>query len=77
VALIDIRVKRLAEGNPGFSRFLGKIGEIKIDWGPGYRVYYTEVRREIIILLCGGSKSGQQRDIETARKLAARYTKEE
>jgi len=77
VALIDTRVKRLAEGNPGFNRFLGKIGEMKIDYGPGYRVYYTDTGREIIILLCGGDKGGQQKDIETARELAARYVEEE
>ena len=73
LALIDVRIKRLAEGNPGFGRFLGKITEMKIDYGPGYRVYYTDTGKEIIILLCGGDKSTQQRDIETARKLAAQY----
>ena len=74
LALIDMRIKRLAEGNPGYSRFLGKIIEIKIDYGPGYRVYYTETGKEIIVLLCGGDKSTQQSDIETARKLAAQYS---
>ena len=61
------------EGNPGYSRFLGKINEIKIDYGSGYRVYYTERGEEIIVLLCGGDKSTQQSDIETARKLAAQF----
>ena len=73
LALIDMRIKRLAEGNPGYCRFLGKITEMKIDYGPGYRVYYTDTGKEIIILLCGGDKSTQQSDIETARKLAAQY----
>jgi putative addiction module killer protein len=77
VALIDIRIKRLAEGNRGHGRFLGKIAEMKIDYGPGYRVYYTDTGNEIIILLCGGDKSTQQDDIKTARKLAARYGKGE
>ena len=77
LALIDIRIKRLAEGNPGYSRFLGKISEMKIDYGPGYRVYYTETGKEIIILLCGGEKSSQQSDIETARKIAAQYDRGE
>jgi putative addiction module killer protein len=77
VALIDIRVKRLAGGNRGRGRFLGKIAEMKIDYGPGYRVYYTDTGSEIIILLCGGDKSTQQSDIKTARKLAARYCKGE
>jgi putative addiction module killer protein len=73
LALIDMRIKRLAEGNPGYGRFLGKITEMKIDYGPGYRVYYTDTGKEIIVLLCGGDKSTQQSDIETARKLAAQY----
>jgi len=73
LAIIDMRIKRLAEGNPGSSRFLGKITEMKIDYGPGYRVYYTDTGKEIIVLLCGGDKSTQQSDIETARKLAAQY----
>ena len=73
LALIDMRIKRLARGNPGYGRFLGKITEMKIDYGPGYRVYYTDTGKEIIILLCGGDKSTQQSDIETARKLAAQY----
>ena len=73
LALIDIRIKRLAEGNPGFCRFLGKITEMKIDYGPGYRLYYIDTGKDIIILLCGGSKSTQQSDIKTARKMAAQY----
>ena len=77
LALIDIRIKRLAEGNPGYSRFLGKIKEIKIDYGSGYRIYYTDSGKEIIILLCGGDKSTQRSDIETARKLAAQFTQGE
>jgi len=73
VALIDMRIKRLAEGNPGYGRFLGKVSEMKIDYGPGYRVYYTETGNEIILLLCGGDKTTQQGDLEAARKLAAQY----
>jgi putative addiction module killer protein len=73
LALIDMRIKRLAEGNPGYGRFLGTITEMKINYGPGYRVYYTDTGKEIIVLLCGGDKSTQQNDIETARKLAAQY----
>ena len=75
-ALIDTRIKRLAEGNPGYSRFLGGVWEMKIGWGPGYRVYYAESGREIVVLLCGGDKRGQQSGIETARELAAKYRKE-
>jgi putative addiction module killer protein len=77
LALIDMRIKRLSEGNPGICRFLGKITEMKINYGPGYRVYYTDTGKEIIVLLCGGDKSTQQSDIETARKLAAQYAQGE
>jgi putative addiction module killer protein len=77
LALIDMRIKRLSEGNPGYGRFLGKITEMKIDYGPGYRVYYADTGKEIIVLLCGGDKSTQQSDIETARKLAAQYVQGE
>ncbi len=70
-ARIQVRVDRLAHGNPGQSRHLaGGVSEIKIDFGPGYRVYYTERRGEIVVLLAGGDKSSQQRDIEAAMLLA-------
>jgi putative addiction module killer protein len=73
------RIKRLENGNPGD---VGPIGdgcsEMRIDYGPGYRVYYTGPRstdtgKEIIILLCGGDKSTQQADIAKAKKIAAAY----
>ena len=67
---IDMRVKRLAGGNPGYHRFLGDISEMKIDYGPGYRVYYKDTGKIIYVLLCGGDKSTQSKDIETARELA-------
>lgn len=71
-ARIQVRVDRLAHGNPGQSRNLaGGVSELKIDFGPGYRVYYTERRGEIVVLLAGGDKSSQQRDIEAAMLLAA------
>jgi putative addiction module killer protein len=70
-ARIQLRVDRLAHGNPGSSRTLTQgVRELKIDVGPGYRVYYTERGGELIILLAGGDKSTQQRDIETAIALA-------
>lgn len=70
-ARIQVRVDRLANGNPGQHRNLtGGISELKIDFGPGYRVYYTERRGELVILLAGGDKSTQQRDIKTAIALA-------
>ncbi len=70
-ARIQVRVDRLAHGNPGQHRNLaGGIAELKIDFGPGYRIYYTERGGELIILLAGGDKSTQQQDIKTAITLA-------
>jgi putative addiction module killer protein len=70
-ARIQMRVDRLAHGNPGQHRNLTHgISELKIDVGPGYRVYYTERNGELIILLAGGDKSTQQQDIKTAAALA-------
>jgi putative addiction module killer protein len=70
-ARIQVRVDRLAHGNPGQHRQLTEgICELKIDVGPGYRVYYTQRGEELIILLVGGDKSSQQRDISQAQALA-------
>lgn len=70
-ARIQVRVDRLAHGNPGQHRSLTHgVRELKIDTGPGYRVYYTERSGVLIVLLAGGDKSSQQRDIETAITLA-------
>ncbi|MCP3961167.1 MAG: type II toxin-antitoxin system RelE/ParE family toxin [bacterium] len=70
-ARIQVRVDRLAHGNPWQHRNLTHgVSELKIDFGPGYRVYYTERGNELIVLLAGGDKSNQQRDIETAITLA-------
>jgi putative addiction module killer protein len=66
-AHIQVRVDRLAHGNPGQHRNLSAgVSELKVDFGPGYRVYYTERDGELIILLAGGDKSTQQKDIEIA-----------
>ncbi len=77
VALIRERLLRLAGGNPGFGKYFGKIGELKIDYGPGYRVYYHDTGREIIVLLCGGDKTTQKRDINKAWKLVEIYERGE
>jgi len=70
-ARIQMRVDRLAHGNPGQHRNLTHgISELKIDVSPGYRVYYTERNGELIILLAGGDKSTQQQNIKTAAVLA-------
>ncbi|KOQ64993.1 addiction module protein [Stenotrophomonas maltophilia] len=70
-ARILARIGRLAEGHPGDHRYLGDgISELGIDAGPGYRLYYTQRGRQLLILLVGGDKSSQQRDIEKAREIA-------
>jgi len=75
-ARIISRINRLAEGNPGDNRFLDDISELRIDYGPGYRVYFKDTGKEIIILLCGGDKSTQQADIARARQIAMFYQEE-
>ena len=76
-ALIVARVKRLEEGNPGDSGPIGEgLSEMRIHYGPGYRVYFKDTGKEIIILLCGGDKSTQQSDIIRAKKIAKYYEEE-
>lgn len=70
-ARIQVRVDRLVHGNPGKHRVLTDgVCELKIDFGPGYRVYYIERGGALIVLLAGGDKSTQARDIEIAIALA-------
>ena len=70
-ARIQVRVDRLVHGNPGKHRDLTDgVSELKIDFGPGYRVYYTQRGSRILVLLVGGDKSRQQKDIEMAISLA-------
>lgn len=70
-ARIQVRVDRLVHGNPGQHRVLTDgVCELKIDFGPGYRVYYTERAGVVVVLLAGGDKSSQQKDIKTAIVLA-------
>lgn len=70
-ARIQVRVDRLVHGNPGQHRVLTDgVCELKVDFGPGYRVYYTERAGVVIVLLAGGDKSSQQKDIATAVALA-------
>jgi putative addiction module killer protein len=67
-----VRIDRLSLGNFGQHRELKEgVGELKLDFGPGYRLYYARRGAVLVILLCGGSKSSQARDIEQAVKLAA------
>lgn len=70
-ARIQVRVDRLAHGNPGQHRVLSNgVCELKIDVGPGYRVYYIKQQDVLIILLAGGDKSTQSVDIRTAISMA-------
>ena len=69
---IQVRIDRLATGNPGKHRVLtGGVAEMKLDFGPGYRIYYTERAGRLVILLCGGDKSTQTEDIALAIALAS------
>ena len=71
-----MRVDRLVHGNPGEHRNLSNgVSELKIDFGPGYRVYYSQRGNRLLLLLAGGEKSTQQKDIRTAIALAKNYEK--
>jgi putative addiction module killer protein len=70
-ARVQARIERLALGNPGDVRPVGEgVSELRIDQGPGYRVYFVHRGKTLIILLAGGDKSTQAKDIETALRLA-------
>lgn len=70
-ARVLARVERMAAGNPGDVRLVGEgVSEMRIDYGPGYRVYFTRRGNEIVILLAGGDKSTQDSDIKIAQELA-------
>jgi len=76
VAIIR-RVKRVRAGNFGDHKSLGdKVSELRITTGPEYRVYYTQQGDEIIVLLVGGDKSSQSKDIEKAKEMAKEYHNE-
>ena len=70
-ARILARIERLATGNPGDVKTVGKgVLELRIDYGPGYRVYYKKDGRKMVILLAGGDKGSQAKDIKIALRLA-------
>ncbi len=74
VARIVARIRRMELGNPGDSKSLGEgLMEMRVDYGPGYRIYFVQRGAAIVLLLCGGDKRNQQRDIERARRLAETY----
>ncbi|MGE6743372.1 type II toxin-antitoxin system RelE/ParE family toxin [Allorhizobium pseudoryzae] len=67
---IAMRLVRLEAGLMGDAKFFDGIGELRIDYGPGYRVYFVKRGTRLVILLCGGDKSSQARDIAQAKRLA-------
>jgi putative addiction module killer protein len=74
-ARIQARIERLAAGNPGDVEPVGEgVSELRINYGPGYRVYFKRRGQELIILLAGGDKSTQPKDIKTALRLARNLT---
>ncbi len=72
-AKITTATVRLEMGNTSSVKWMGAIGEYRIDWGPGYRIYLMQDGDALIVLLGGGTKKGQQRDIARAQALAAEY----
>ena|ERR1700761_979185 len=74
-AMIASRLDRLAQGHAGDVRPVGEgISELRIQYGPGYRVYYQNRGSAIVVLLCGGDKSTQAKDIESAKRLAREWS---
>lgn len=70
-AKILVRIERLAAGNPGDVKPVGEgVSELRIDYGPGYRVYFKKIGQVVVILLAGGDKHSQSKDIKTALRLA-------
>ena len=71
---ILVRIARLANGNPGDAQPVGEgVSELRINHGPGYRVYYVQRDAKYVLLLAGGDKSSQSKDIKQAKRLAAEY----
>ncbi|MDD3801027.1 MAG: type II toxin-antitoxin system RelE/ParE family toxin [Desulfuromonas thiophila] len=70
-ARVLVRIERLAAGNPGDVKPVAEgVSEMRIDYGPGYRVYFIKRGKELVILLAGGDKGTQDKDIKTALRLA-------
>lgn len=73
-AKIIARLRRLSLGNPGDVKPVGEgVSELRIPYGPGYRVYYLARGPIVVVLLCGGDKSSQPRDIELAKAIATQW----
>ena len=74
---VAARIVRIESGNFGDVRSVGgKVSELRVDTGPGYRVYFTRRGRELILLLCGGDKSTQSTDIATAQAMVVELEKQ-
>lgn len=69
-ARIESRIDRVEDGNLGDAKFFDGIGELRINYGPGYRLYFVQRDKVLIILLCGGDKSTQSKDIKKAIEMA-------
>ena len=73
-ARINVRIRRLSLGNPGDVKPVGEgVSELRIDYGPGYRVYFVQRGQTLVVLLAGGDKQTQGRDIRTALELAREF----
>ena len=72
-AKVATAVARLSVGNTSNVKWFSGLGELKIDWGPGYRVYLTRAGESLVLLFCGGTKKRQRADIATAQALRAEY----
>jgi putative addiction module killer protein len=78
IVTIEKRLKRVRLGNLGNYRAVGEgVCELKIDYGPGYRIYFGQIGSKIILLLCGGDKSTQEQDILTAKEYWRDYDRSE
>lgn len=74
-ARVQTRIRRLSLGNPGDVKPVGEgVSELRIDYGPGYRVYYMHRGPVLVVLLCGGDKGSQDRDIALAKTIARQWT---
>jgi putative addiction module killer protein len=70
-ARVLVRIERLATGNPGNVAPVGEgVSELKINYGPGYRIYYKQFGEQLVVLLVGGNKNTQAKDIKIALRLA-------
>jgi putative addiction module killer protein len=72
-AKVTVAIARLEQGNTSNIKWLKGIGEYRINWGPGYRIYLAQEGDKLIILFGGGTKKGQQKDIKRARELFQEY----